>query len=258
MAASRLPAIRFPTTPWTYRIPASTSNGQTTFLGINTDVGALFNYNGYYSVWGSISTGFDYDFTGGSGFGIAGTVSAQLGFWFDSTGQLTVYGSAGASIDTWAFGQEVNESNVNASIYDTTNLGGFSFDQLYWDLINALGPVSEESTLSDGKRTPRHPRASEFSSRSGASQSDVTRQADSRKLPPCLGRKEVAVRGPDVRPRRGARAAPKDELVAHELAVILTDRSRRRPEPPVRSVRALRPFPDVAEELGRDRRPRVC
>ena len=114
-------------------------NGQTTFLGINSDVGGWFNYNGQFDVWGSISTSFNYDFTGGSGFGPAGTVSAYVGFDFDNTGKLEVYGTGSASIDTWAFGVEVNSTTVSASFYNTTSLAGFSFSQLESDLENDLG-----------------------------------------------------------------------------------------------------------------------
>lgn len=106
---------------------------------INTDIGGWFNYNGQFDAWGSISTNFNYNFTGGSGFGIAGTVSDSIGFDFDNTGQLEVYGTGSASIDTWAFGVEVNSTSVSAGFYNTTSLAGFSFGQLESDLESDLG-----------------------------------------------------------------------------------------------------------------------
>ena len=77
----------------------------------------------------------------------------------------------------------------------------------------------------------------------------VPGKSDARELPPGLRGKEVAVGGPDVRPGRCARATPQDHLVAHELAVVLAQRPRGRAKAPIGRVRALGPFPDVAEEL---------
>src|SRR5262249_10835916 len=48
----------------------------------------------------------------------------------------------------------------------------------------------------------------------------IPREPDPRELPARFGGKEVAVRGPYVAPGRDARAAPQDELVHHELAVV--------------------------------------
>ena len=79
--------------------------------------------------------------------------------------------------------------------------------------------------------------------------SDVASQPDARELPARLGGEEVAVSGPDVRSRRAARAAPQNKLVAHELAVVLAERPGGRAKTAVGRVRALRPFPDIAEEL---------
>ena len=56
----------------------------------------------------------------------------------------------------------------------------------------------------------------------------VARQAQAAELPARVGRKEVAVARADVARGRGARAAAQHELVAHELAVVLADRARRR------------------------------
>ena len=47
---------------------------------------------------------------------------------------------------------------------------------------------------------------------------------------------------------RDARAAPQHHLVAHELAVVLTDRARGRCEPRVGEVRARGPLPPSPEQ----------
>ena len=51
-----------------------------------------------------------------------------------------------------------------------------------------------------------------------------------RELPARVGGEEVAVGRADVAARRGARAAAQHHLVAHELAVVLAERARERPE----------------------------
>src|SRR4029077_8199257 len=77
------------------------------------------------------------------------------------------------------------------------------------------------------------------------------REPNPAELPLRFGRKEVAVARPDVTGRRRARAAAQDELVAHELAVVLADRTGERPVAGIRQVGGLRPFPDVAVHLHR-------
>src|ERR1700678_1552564 len=68
-------------------------------------------------------------------------------------------------------------------------------------------------------------------------------------LPTHMGWEKVAISGPNVRQRRGAGASAQHHLVAHEFAVVLTDRAGGRLEPGVGNVRARGPLPDVAEHL---------
>ena len=68
-------------------------------------------------------------------------------------------------------------------------------------------------------------------------------------LPARPGVEEVAIGGANVRARRGAGAAAQHELIAHELAVVLSDRARRRLEAWIRQVSASRPLPHVAVDL---------
>src|SRR2546422_5342950 len=74
-------------------------------------------------------------------------------------------------------------------------------------------------------------------------------EAQPRKLPACLRRKEIPVGRAHVGCRRDARSAAQDVLAAHELAVIFTDRAGHRPVARVRPVVAASPLPDVAEGL---------
>ena len=88
---------------------------------------------------------------------------------------------------------------------------------------------------------------------------DQTREASRASRMPlncqrALGREEVAVGRADVAARRGAGAAAQHELVAHELAVVLAERAGGRPVAGVGRVGALRPLPDVAEQLRERRR----
>src|SRR5689334_19987442 len=72
------------------------------------------------------------------------------------------------------------------------------------------------------------------------------RQPYPRELPSRVRREEVPVGPADVPGRRRAGAAAEDELVAHELPVVLPDRPRRGLEARVGGILAPRPFPDVA------------
>ena len=79
--------------------------------------------------------------------------------------------------------------------------------------------------------------------------SSILGEPDSRELPARVGGEEVAVGRPDVRARRGARAAAEHVLVAHELAVVFAQGTGQRPIARIGCVRALGPLPDIAEEL---------
>src|SRR5690606_23075637 len=80
--------------------------------------------------------------------------------------------------------------------------------------------------------------------------SGILGQTNAGELPGGLGRKEVAVGRPDVGFRSGAGAASKDKLVAHELAVILTERTRSGLVAGIWCVRTTGPLPQVTEEPG--------
>src|SRR5690242_10957434 len=77
--------------------------------------------------------------------------------------------------------------------------------------------------------------------------SSVLSNADPRELPARGGRKEVAIGCPAVASRRRAACALEHELAAHELPVVLANRTRGRREARVGSEGALCPFPDVPE-----------
>src|SRR5581483_9231161 len=66
----------------------------------------------------------------------------------------------------------------------------------------------------------------------------IPRQAAARELPPGVGGEEIPIGRADVGARRGARAAPQDDLVAHELAVVLPQGPRGRPVAGVGDIRA--------------------
>src|SRR6266536_5684896 len=74
-------------------------------------------------------------------------------------------------------------------------------------------------------------------------------QSDTHELPLGVGRKEVAVGGPNMRQGGGARAAAQDVLVAHELSIVFPDRPRTWLEVRIGRVGALGPFPHVAIHL---------
>src|SRR5262245_18234734 len=89
----------------------------------------------------------------------------------------------------------------------------------------------------------------------------LTRQANPRELPAGFRREEVAIGPAEVRPRRGTGPAPQDNLVTHELAVVLAECAGCGGEAGVGDVRARRPLPDVTVELyqtvrGTRHRPR--
>src|SRR5680860_1116646 len=79
----------------------------------------------------------------------------------------------------------------------------------------------------------------------------VGREPEAGELPALMRIEEVAVSSPDMAFRCGARAALEHELVAHELAVILTDGAGGGLEAGIREVGACRPLPHVTEHLGR-------
>ena len=74
-------------------------------------------------------------------------------------------------------------------------------------------------------------------------------QPESRELPGGFRRKEITIGGAYVRPRRDTRAAAQHELVAHELAVVLAERSSGRSIAGIGGILAARPFPYVPVEL---------
>src|SRR5204863_3968964 len=71
--------------------------------------------------------------------------------------------------------------------------------------------------------------------------------------PACRGRKEVAVGRPDMAGRGHRGTAAQDHLVAHELAVVLADRSGCRTKAGIGNVGTRRPLPYVAEHLPQRR-----
>src|SRR5579863_846108 len=72
---------------------------------------------------------------------------------------------------------------------------------------------------------------------------------DAGKLPTRFGRKEVAIRSPDVGRGRDAGTAAQDKLAAHELAVIFAQRAGQRTESRIAEIGAGGPFPAIAKEL---------
>src|SRR5664279_4967321 len=71
-----------------------------------------------------------------------------------------------------------------------------------------------------------------------------------------MGRKEVAIGRSNMRLRRRAGSAAQHHLVAHELAVVLANRSLGRLETGIGAVGAGRPFPNIAEHLRQRLRQR--
>src|SRR5687767_13303344 len=78
----------------------------------------------------------------------------------------------------------------------------------------------------------------------------VAGQPQAGELPALVGIEEVAIAGPDMAARRGAASAAKNELIAHELAIIFADRPLLGPEARIGKEGASGPFPDVAEHLA--------
>src|SRR6516225_5169351 len=78
---------------------------------------------------------------------------------------------------------------------------------------------------------------------------EIPGQADSAELPAGVRRKEVAVTPAGVAPRRDTRGAAQDELVAHELAVVLPQGPGRRAVTGVARIATRGPLPDVAVQL---------
>src|SRR6516225_8196773 len=78
---------------------------------------------------------------------------------------------------------------------------------------------------------------------------EVPGQANSAELPAGVRRKEVAVTPAGVAPRRDTRGAAQDELVAHELAVVLPEGTGRRAVSGIARMATRGPLPDVAIQL---------
>src|SRR3546814_292974 len=85
---------------------------------------------------------------------------------------------------------------------------------------------------------------------SGMKALGVLRQPQPCELPALVGIEEVAVGRADMAGRGDAGTAAQSHLVAHELAVVLANRARRRAEAGIGLVGALRPFPDVPDHLA--------
>src|SRR5262245_19976451 len=79
--------------------------------------------------------------------------------------------------------------------------------------------------------------------------SSVGRESDTAELPAFIAMEKVPVAGGDVAARGGARAAAKDHLIHHELAVILRQRAGLRTVSGIRQIAAGGPLPHVAEHL---------
>src|SRR5262245_25173447 len=78
---------------------------------------------------------------------------------------------------------------------------------------------------------------------------EIPGQADSAELPAGVRRKEVAVTPAGVALRGDTRGAAQDELIAHELAVVLPQGPGRRAVTGIGRIVARRPLPDVAIQL---------
>src|SRR5438552_17011289 len=78
----------------------------------------------------------------------------------------------------------------------------------------------------------------------------VQTKADAAKLPTRLGREKITVGFTDMIARCCARSAAQHHLIRHELAVVFSDRALRRFVSWIWKIRALGPFPDVAEHLA--------
>src|SRR5690606_11447314 len=81
----------------------------------------------------------------------------------------------------------------------------------------------------------------------------ILRQPEARELPAGAGVKEIPVRGADVRGWRNARSSSKDELIAHELAVVLAQWAGLSAVAGVGTAVAARPRPDIAKHLAQRR-----
>src|SRR5262249_36728825 len=78
---------------------------------------------------------------------------------------------------------------------------------------------------------------------------EIPGQADSAELPAGVRRKEVAVASAGVAARRNTRGAAQDELVAHELAVVLSQGPGRRAVAGIARIAARCPLPDITVQL---------
>ena len=83
-------------------------------------------------------------------------------------------------------------------------------------------------------------------------------QSKPRELPPCIRGEEIPIRPAKVVPRRRTRPAPQDKLIAHEFAVVFSQRSRCGLIAGIPEVRAGGPFPHVAEHLRKAWLLREC
>ncbi len=77
----------------------------------------------------------------------------------------------------------------------------------------------------------------------------IAGQTDAGKLPTCLGRKEIAICRAHVAGRRRTRSAAQHVLVAHELAIVLSQRAIRRGKARIRRIGTCRPLPRFAIQL---------
>src|ERR1700688_24187 len=75
--------------------------------------------------------------------------------------------------------------------------------------------------------------------------SDILRQAETAELPPRGGAEEIAIRHALMPRWRGAGSAAQHHLVNHEFAVVLTERTRRRPIMRIGQVGASGPLPHI-------------
>src|SRR5207248_2507772 len=78
----------------------------------------------------------------------------------------------------------------------------------------------------------------------------ITREPNAAHLPARRRREEVAIAEARVAARRKRRGAAQHQLVAHELAVVLAERARRRTIAGIGRIGAARPLPALAEPLG--------
>ncbi len=116
------------------------ATGQTTFLGVQTDVDAWLNYDGTFWVWGDVNVGYYADLTGGSGFGVSGGLNANLSFEFDNDGDVWISATAEVYGNVWVFGQSVAWYDQTESFSVDTNLNSL-WNDVYGAFYNELVSV---------------------------------------------------------------------------------------------------------------------